>query len=313
MAASAVVTTRWESELNGLSGWASVVMTQHEPDRACNLRERAEESDMIRLHSYAAVLGVLVASCGSGSTLASPFVKHCAMPYNDTAKKRSIDSTCSAPGEVDPGESPTLRAAHEEQNRVKNELCDTGAAKNVTFKTFGDLQKAVDDKNVTYGSRTALPDRSELRDLQTDAGTLSEGDVVRLEGFVEHAKKGSGESCNCGRTKVLETDIHIHLTAAEDDARCKSIIAEMTPHYRPTAWHWTHLRDMEGWYVRVTGQLFFDGSHRPCQNPQHSSSDPARQSEWEIHPVYKFEVCMDEHCDAQSSWLPISDWIDSVE
>src|SRR6185295_4882845 len=40
--------------------------------------------------------------------------------------------------------------------------------------------------------------------------------------------------------------------------------------------------------LRVTGQMFFDGSHRPCVGEE---GRPRRISVWEIHPVYGIDVC----------------------
>jgi hypothetical protein len=134
--------------------------------------------------------------------------------------------------------------------------------------------------------------------------------VVSFEGYVEKAKRGSSESCNCGSTTVEEVDIHIHLVETPGTSLCDGIVAEMTPHYRPTAWHWTKFRDMAagGWPVRVTGRLFFDGSHRPCTSGKAGARDPARVSVWEIHPIYRFEVCVDEECDKPSSWVTVDEW-----
>jgi hypothetical protein len=44
--------------------------------------------------------------------------------------------------------------------------------------------------------------------------------------------------------------------------------------------------------LRITGQMMFDGSHRPCAN---GSGSPKRVSVWEIHPVYASDVCNKRH------------------
>jgi hypothetical protein len=87
-----------------------------------------------------------------------------------------------------------------------------------------------------------------------------------------------------------------HLTETDGADLCKSVVAEMTPHYRPDEWKWTNFRDMEHFYVRVTGQLFFDGSHKPCSQGSALSGHPARATVWEIHPVYRFEICEYDEC-----------------
>jgi hypothetical protein len=73
-----------------------------------------------------------------------------------------------------------------------------------------------------------------------------------------------GELVNCKITGAESKDVHIELVkmASEDDA-CNSVTAEMSPHLRPESW-----TDLPGLAikrpVRITGPLFFDGSHRPC-------------------------------------------------
>jgi len=65
----------------------------------------------------------------------------------------------------------------------------------------------------------------------------------------------------------------------------------MIPHYRPTAWRDTAVRAVER-PVRVTGHLFFDSAHLPCDEAGHpEQGQPARMSLWEIHLVYSLEVC----------------------
>jgi hypothetical protein len=62
-----------------------------------------------------------------------------------------------------------------------------------------------------------------------------------------------------------------------------------------------------GQVVRVTGQLFFDGSHSPCAGGKGS---PKRASLWEIHPVYALDVCSgktiaDCPVDDETKWQPL--------
>jgi hypothetical protein len=87
--------------------------------------------------------------------------------------------------------------------------------------------------------------------------------------------------------------------AASADApnECQSFTAEITPHFRPDEWlilstlHKTSTKTAWDRIVaqeldrplRITGQMFFDGSHRPCVGEE---GRPPRISVWEIHPVY---------------------------
>jgi len=240
------------------------------------------------------------------SLAADKFPKNCTPPYNGTAKHRDIDKTCGVEGSSPDG----LTDAHKAQNRAKNNLCASGTPKKITFADLSELQQDVDnDTSIHYGSSENLPDRTKLVNLSTSDGTFSEGDVVVLEALVRAAKKGSKESCDCEKTKVLDTDIHVHLTETDGADLCKSIVAEMIPHYRPDEWKWTNFRDMEHFPVRVTGQLFFDGSHKPCSGGAALSGHPARATVWEIHPVYKFEVCEYDECDVPGVWATVATWV----
>src|SRR5207245_3462768 len=116
--------------------------------------------------------------------------------------------------------------------------------------------------------------------------------------FVIHAKysnvqrskndKKFGESVNCYRPSDEENDIHIMLGQSRDDEPCQTVTAEMSPHFRPLTWTPDNLNEMRQHPVRITGQLFFDSSHKPCTDGKGS---PARVSVWEIHPIYSIDVC----------------------
>jgi hypothetical protein len=64
---------------------------------------------------------------------------------------------------------------------------------------------------------------------------------------------------------------------------------------------------------RITGQAFFDASHRPGKNgtPQQSSK---QVSAWEIHPIYSIEVCTNTSLsgckpDRDDVWMSLHDWL----
>jgi hypothetical protein len=56
-----------------------------------------------------------------------------------------------------------------------------------------------------------------------------------------------------------------------------------------------------------TGQWMFDSSHTPCVNGSPIKGDPARISLWEVHPIYKFEVCPQGNC-TSVGWVPLEAW-----
>jgi hypothetical protein len=63
--------------------------------------------------------------------------------------------------------------------------------------------------------------------------------------------------------------------------------------------------------VRLTGQLFFDGSHGPCRPGRPAS--PKRASVWEVHPIYRVDVCRNTTVSGcpvhdESKWIPLNEF-----
>ncbi len=140
---------------------------------------------------------------------------------------------------------------------------------------------------------------------------------MALSGFVKVARQEGAESVDCGRNVPNDPayhDIHISIVQNPGDAGCSGVVVEMIPHHRPTAWTPDLLNEVgtARLPVRMTGQLMFDSSHTPCMtgSPVRSSSasDPARASLWEIHPIYKFEVCPQGDCTSDTGWVPLEAW-----
>jgi len=145
--------------------------------------------------------------------------------------------------------------------------------------------------------------------------------LVRLEAYVNASAQEGDESVNCGtKFDVLGSaqqpafhDIHVSLISAPGQAECEGIVAEMIPHHRPASWNADTVNKVSvaKLKVRVTGQLMFDSSHTPCVNGQPVNGtdffDPARVSLWEIHPIYKFEVCTKPDC-ASGGWIDLASW-----
>lgn len=105
---------------------------------------------------------------------------------------------------------------------------------------------------------------------------------------------------------------------AHKRAEKRSLTAEITPRLRPDGWTIAKLRKLvrEGSvpadasdtttnvkrpfaYVRVTGWAMLD--------TQHISKPIDRRSNWELHPVTKFEICTITiaSCDAGQGWSPL--------
>ena len=254
----------------------------------------------------------------------------CTVPYNeDQGEGLQIDKKCGLTGD-----SPK-NSAEAKQNPFKNNLCATGKPAIITTEDIDDLQRAVIKSGLSFGNshggKGPPKDRSPLQSLP--GVHLKEGDIVTYAGFLVEAhympksqgKSSSGESCNCHQNKHEMADIHLALSDHSMDfpkgepkerrqaKMCETISAEMTPHLRPDVWSGDNLNQVIrlGRPVRITGQLFFDGSHEACEDGVPKPGDPLRRSVWEIHPIYRFEVCRHDdiaHCDVSKSadWQPIS-------
>lgn len=223
------------------------------------------------------------------------FEAGCRLPFYSIAKKRNIDDKCGIEGT---GTSRNTDA-NKLQNAAKNNFCATGRTRDMRVRDFVDLHKKVKNAGISYGNYLAVPkNRSGLQNL-------GEGNRVRFTGYINHVKYANvstGESVNCKEKRAWNNDIHIELTERKYTRnKCKRISAEVSPHYRPDAWNVTKLGKVEDYKmkIRLTGHLFFDASHVSC--PDHSG-DGYRASSWEIHPVYRIEVLVDDQ------WKDIHEW-----
>ena len=153
----------------------------------------------------------------------------------------------------------------------------------------------------------ALPDPTNLTECgsRDELKQLGEGQKVTVVAWALTARKGSVEKCNCDLGDEANTDNHIVLvdrnvkepTLEKDEDR--SVTAEFTPRVRLDHPNFTratlnHLID-PNWkksqnnasgklLVRVTGLLMYDSAH--------FFGDPlSRATNWEMHPVLKFEYC----------------------
>jgi hypothetical protein len=228
------------------------------------------------------------------------FVPACPLPppLDEIKKHHTIDKSCGPEGK---GENEPKKT----QNVAKNNLCATGAPVTVTrdvFKTLQQKTKALKTAGqIDYGENPPA-DRSKLHDLlNVDGAMIGEGTVVTYVALVSearHSNVSDGESVNCNKKGSAANDVHLDLVRAlTGETACQKVSAEMIPHLRPASWHRVagtgskkkRTKPFESTPVRVTGQLFFDGSHTPC-----GESGPrfmARISNWEIHPVYAIDVC----------------------
>lgn len=274
--------------------------------------KKASWRDRSHRTGLAGIAGAALVLCTGTTALAKGFVPGCDLPFKSIAVKQPIDNICPIGGAAKGG-------AQLAQDQAKNNFCAAGDPVIVTFDTFAQLQGAAEAKSIPFGIGTHLPpDRSLLKDL-VELGSppvkIGEGSLVRLVAFIveaHHSNVSKGESVNCKKSGKPANDIHIVLGQAADADPCESVTAEISPHYRPTSWDGLETYKLSTRPVRMTGQLFFDASHKPCTAGKRAS--PPRMAIWEIHPVYALDVCKktavaDCKADDESVWVPLDQWV----
>jgi hypothetical protein len=267
---------------------------------------------------------LLLTSISASAKTKFPIDK-CDIPYNEEPTQGLIiDRVCGLTGNAH-------TEAKKAQDQLKNNLCASGSVKTITLPELKELQEKVDASGVQYGhggppvDRTAFTSPPELN----TGHTFHEGQLVRLVAFVAESHyspksaSNAGESSNCGLSEHEMVDIHVALAGQPGEIKpkdaqrvaklCQTVSAEIIPHLRPEAWQndWIHDVIKLERPVRITGQLFFDGSHHACTGDTAAKGDPQRASGWEIHPVYKIEVCkhptLAECGGGSGNWQKISD------
>ncbi|HWZ45067.1 MAG TPA: hypothetical protein VNW97_16450 [Candidatus Saccharimonadales bacterium] len=210
----------------------------------------------------------------------------------------AIDNHCSLKGgSTDP--------AKQAESQSKNNFCsETPTAEALSYTQLLDMQK----KSTEAKLQKNMPDRSQVEGM-------GEGKYVSYVAFVKDAHYSdvsAGEAVNCNIPGNDSNDIHIVLVPdtkggdPKNADECTSTTAEMSPHFRPAGWTPDNImKASAGHPIRVSGHLFYDGSHSPCTAT--SRPNPKRASLWEVHPVYSFEVCSKSTV-AECQSAPASDW-----
>jgi hypothetical protein len=225
---------------------------------------------------------------------------------------------CTARGCACPGTTQAI--FNETKRRVS-----AGAfadAQPLTFDDFKGLQKQANTILKARGKKPraelSREDRDELRGLTVAGGTVEEGSLVRVVGFIAkgappHPNSG-GESVNCkiaGGAGVK--DFHISLVPRSGLGEFKSVVVEMIPQARPPGWTIPKLvrARAEKRMVMAVGALFLDNIHVVNSNPSAPiGGQPKRVSVWEVHPVKQFFVCAKagNACrpDIRADWTPLA-------
>ena len=228
-------------------------------------------------------------------------------PTPPPKQRLGIDSQCGLTGA---GSGP-----EGVQDSVKNNFCARGNPQKITIDYLKGLQAKVEQNpSINFGNENKGDRKKGPTTNRAPLRRLGEGKLVTLQAYVLIARQEGAESVNCGKNvpnDPLFHDIHISLVSSTDiNDECSGVVAEMSPHHRPDSW--THLNvekvAREKLPVRVTGQLYFDSSHFPCSNGESAGAgNPKRMSLWEIHPIYKFEVCTAD-CDGAGKWMTLDEW-----
>lgn len=186
-------------------------------------------------------------------------------------------------------------------------------ARLLTFADFKSLQAQVDQKFAGQERPIFTGNRNALQNLRAAGGMVSEGDLVRVVGFLAAARAEGPESVNCESPTIV--DFHINVGPTKDATEWQGIVVEIIPQHRPAGL--TNTQTLEQVLtgvvtgklnVMVVGQLILDNEHLVNDDPAHpKGSNPKRISVWEVHPVTTFLVCQRATCDPEQSsqWTPL--------
>lgn len=206
-------------------------------------------------------------------------------------------------------------------NTVKRRAPSATTARTLTFASLRNLQQKANNL-VGQHNQLTQAERDSLVNLSISGGTVSEGRLVKLRGFLAaglgpHANSG-GESVNCGLTGDAQNDFHIPVVENSGDDEFKGIVVEMIPQGRNPGWTLAKLKTIrqQGKRILVIGALFYDNIHLVNEDPTHPiEKQPKRFSLWEIHPITSFLVCtrVTNNCSATSTgatsgWKPLEDF-----
>jgi hypothetical protein len=185
-------------------------------------------------------------------------------------------------------------SSHAIFNQAKRRVPSGTASRLLTFADFRSLQTQTDEV-VEQGSQ--LEERNSLQGFTISSGTVGEGSLVKLVGFIAtgadpHAN--TGESVNCRLPRVENNDIHISLALRAAHTEFQGIVVEMIPQDRSSSWTIAKLKKIkrDGLRVMVMGGLFYDNLHVVNEDPSDPlRGQPKRFSLWEVHPITRFFVC----------------------
>ena len=208
-------------------------------------------------------------------------------------------------------------SAHGLFNQTKRRFPGTGTPRLLSFADFDSIQTQATSL-VGQGVDLPATERNKLQNLQVSQGTVREGSLIMISGFIAQGldpHPNSGESVNCRRTAVADNDFHISLAARADQDEFAGIVIEMIPQNRPAGWTLAKLKTLktQGRRVLVLGALFYDNAHVVNADPENPlSGQPRRFSLWEVHPITGFFICQkaDNSCNpaVPGDWIPLENF-----
>jgi len=219
---------------------------------------------------------------------------------------------CTPDGCGDPGSAQAVL------NSTKRRPPTGTNTRTLTFTDLQNLQQRASDLVGQHNELTQA-ERDQLVNLGVSSGTVREGSLVKVRGFLAqgldpHANS-SGESVNCRLTGRDQNDFHISLVQNAGEDEFKGIVVEMIPQDRNAGWTLAKLKNIkqQGKRVLVVGALFYDNIHIVNNDPNHPlGGQPKRTSLWEVHRITKFFVCTSasNNCSAASTgagsgWKPL--------
>ena len=171
-------------------------------------------------------------------------------------------------------------------------------------KTTKPAASSVEERTLARIIAMDAPDKWKAGSPRGPLEDIGEGDVAEVTAYLIHAKNyPSGvESCNCNLKKTENNDFHLVLVDSRSKQEQDSVTAEISPRIRPAGWTIEKLRKLakEKAYVKLVGYMMLD--------TQHLSKPIKRKTNWEIHPVTKFEVCTasESACDQGNGWKALA-------
>lgn len=282
--------------------------------------KQATEVRLVDDHASAGFYRVIV---GKGQ-LGWVWEKNVRLPVSAAvmAVSRSANPPCASPLDQCPsdgcGEPGSAQAVLNSTKRRQP------SGTNSRTLTFADLKNLQQRASPLVGQRNELTqaERDQLVNLSVSSGTVHEGSLVKVRGFLAqgadpHANS-SGESVNCRLTGQDQNDFHIAIVQNAGEDEFKSFVVEMVPQDRNPGWTLTKLKNIKQQKRRVLviGALFYDNIHIVNDDPNHPlGGQPKRTSLWEVHRITKFFVCTkaSNNCSsastgATSGWKPLEDF-----